>query len=138
MIDFFIGKYGELELGEENHIKTVTEDELRVQMAYCRIKSITHDWYIDNIGANLEKYLGYENTLSQAEEIKANILEAITFDEYIDKKDVFIVPKIIRHNISFVVFIKNIKTNSVSRIDVEIDIVGGVNITYDFDTQQDI
>ena len=57
--DFDIDETGELVINQEEHeINKITDDELRIQLAYTRIKSIAHGWFYDEVGADLEELVG--------------------------------------------------------------------------------
>ena len=59
VFDFSLTELGELEIDNDSHdLLSQTDNELRIQMAICRIKSVSNNWYIDNIGANLEELIG--------------------------------------------------------------------------------
>jgi len=93
--DFKLLPQGEIEVNQSNHeIETVTQNDLKVQLSYSRIKSITHDWFIDNIGANLEELIGQHCTQDIVEYGKQKILDVLTYDKLWLSHEVFIMATI--------------------------------------------
>lgn len=136
MFDFCISEYGELVYnGLSNDIKLSKLDDLIKQKAICRIKSVTKDWFnAPEIGADIEKFLGSPNNEATAEKIVESITYALTFDELIKRKDLFFIPKIDINKISIIVFIKRVTIDNPIIINVEIDIISGVNVKYDINS----
>ena len=131
-LDFKITDDGDLIICENEGLKKATKDEIIRQMAICRIKSISHDWFYDHIGANLEQHLGHHNTITESEIIAKSIEKELSKDNLIPTKDIFIVPKIDKNEILFRVFINKQFEKGVIEICVAIDIAGGVRIKNDF------
>lgn len=106
-------------------------DDMIEQQAICRIKSVTKDWYnAPEIGANIEKFLGYTNNLNTAQEMIDAITVALTYDDLVSEDDLFFIPRINMNSISILVFL-NKKFSTPALINVEIDLVDGVKIKYD-------
>ena len=89
--DFNITPEGELIVDNNTHdIAIAEQDSLRIQLAYNRIKSITHNWFVDEIGANLEELIGKPCTEDTAEYGKQKIIQELTIDELWNSEDIFI------------------------------------------------
>lgn len=131
MIDFSLDELGEFSLDEDNKLNEVSEDELRKQIAFCRIKSVTTDWFGDKVGADLEQFLGYPNTTNTLSKVLYSITESLTNDNFIKNEDIYIIPKATERAISFLVFINKIYDEGPLIINVTLDIVGGVRVKYD-------
>lgn len=132
MFDFGITKDGELIFDSEKmDALKIGQDDLIEQISIARIKSVTNDWFNSKIGANLEEFLGFECTETTADMVIDAIIYALTFDNFLEKGNLFFVPKINENSISVLVFIKKIYGEGPMIINVEIDIVGGVKIKYD-------
>lgn len=56
-MDFLITKDGELS-SDNKELNICKGEDAKVQAAYCICKSLSKDWFIDNLGANLEQILG--------------------------------------------------------------------------------
>ena len=126
--DFSISESGDLILNDKNDIMKSSYDNLRIQRLICAIKSISNDWYGDNIGANLEQYLG--ESLNQ--ELVGQIVDSIYFaaisTNIIRKEEVYVIPNVVNTNIELSIFLKKTNGNSSYLIKVNFDMVSGVNI----------
>lgn len=132
MFDFGITDNGELIFDNSTKdIKKNEDDTLIRQIAVCRIKSVTNDWFNTIIGANLEEFLGYTCSEDTASEIIRAIENSLLLDSFLSKQDLFFVPKIDANFISILVFINSKYGNNPYTINVKIDIVGGVKVQYD-------
>lgn len=130
--DFSISDNGELVYDNTNITLEETKyDQLRRQLAVCRIKSVTGNWFNESIGANIEYHLGMPNTLETADLIMKSIIEELTSDYLMSVEDLFIIPKVTKNAISLLVFINKLYDEGPLIINVEIDIVGGVKVFYD-------
>lgn len=130
--DFSISDNGELVYDNTNiTVEETDSDKLRRQIAVCRIKSVTGDWFNEKIGANIEFHLGMPNTLETAETIMQAITSELTEDYLVKTEDLFIIPKVTENGISLLVFINKLYGEGPVIINVEIDIVGGVKVYYD-------
>ena len=93
--DFDIDESGELVINQEEHeINKITDDELRIQLAYTRIKSIAHGWFYDKVGADLEELVGRSIKESTVEYGKEKIINTLTFDNLWDANDILVVSNI--------------------------------------------
>ena len=134
--DFGISEKGEL-IFESNssNILQKTNDELIKQIAINRIKSIKGDWFNTTVGTDIESFIGSENNGSTMKQIMTSIKNSLLDDGLIKEDELYMIPKI-KDDVSGVkVFIKNNYKSYPIIIDVEIDIVGGVRINYDTNTQ---
>lgn len=130
MFDFAINESGDIVFDTNKlDIHSVTDDALRTQNAMCRIKSVSHDWFIDHIGADLEAILGQPNTQVTTSAGVDKIIESLTFDNLYSYEDIYIETKIISTTkIKYVVYLRTIDQNTATVIDVTIDLVKGVNV----------
>lgn len=127
---------GEIIVDETDHdIHTLEGDDLRIQLAYNRIKSISHDWFIDEVGADLEELIGKACNEDTVEKGKQKILSVLTIDELWDDKDIAIFGYIKDNtHIIYQVYLRLYQQDSEDtysyEIDVELDLVKGVFIRY--------
>lgn len=123
MFDFKITDNGELETSNDTASMPKAVSDIRYrQLAICRIKSVTNNWFNeDELGANLERYLGEFNNQETVDEIISNIKTSLS--DIINPDNVFIVPKVEKDKLSLAVFIKGTVSNSPSIINVEIDLI---------------
>lgn len=132
MFDFGINDDGELLFdGPAKSILTSDKDGLIRQTSLCRIKSVVGDWFNTNIGANLEQFIGEVCNQETATDITSQIENALCYDGFIIKNELFFVPKIEENSISILVFINSMTGGKPSMINVQIDVVGGVKVQYD-------
>ena len=138
IFDFSLDETGELNVNATNHdIELKTEDDLRIQMAFTRIKSISNNWYIDHIGADLEELIGRSCDNYNANKGKQKILQSLTYDDLWSSDDVYIKSEILNNrNIKYYVYLRTYQTESedtiTTEIIIELDLVKGVNIRYGF------
>lgn len=132
MFDFGINDSGELIFnGLVKSIIECKDDGLIRQTSLCRIKSVVGDWFNTNIGANLEQFIGEIcNEETSADMVNA-IEGSLCNDGFIEKSELFFIPKIEDNSISVLVFINSRLGNKPSIINVTIDVVGGVKVQYD-------
>lgn len=128
--DFSITESGELILDEDNDIKKTSKDDLRIQRVICAIKSISSDWYNDNIGADLEQYIGEQISQELINSFVSSIYSAVIATNAVAKEDLFIVPNVYKTSIILSIFLKKINSNSSYNISVNFDMVKGVNISF--------
>lgn len=134
--DFDIDELGELVINQEEHeINKVTDDELRIQLAYTRIKSIAQGWFYDYVGADLEELVGRSIKNSTVEYGKEKIINVLTFDNLWNEDDILIISNI--QNSTHLIYSVYLKTytndefgeKSVELI-IELDLVKGVKIRF--------
>lgn len=128
-MDFIISTEGDLSLEGTNLLGT-DDDRFRVQLAMCKIASVTHDWFYDNVGCDLEELIGKplnDVTLSTGSDmIYAELFKTKLFDS----DDIKITSKKLDNvNIGYNVYIKNLNQKYYYHvIEVCIDIVKGIDI----------
>lgn len=138
MKDFYLTNDGDLELFQEvdlegkvsNSILDTDKDTLRNQIAMCRILSVTHDWFYDNVGADLEQIIGEAvttNTLTTGREL---ILDSLTKNDFISSDDIRIESIITSPNsIGYNVYIKQMyNQNFFIMFEVTLDLIKGVKV----------
>lgn len=140
--DFSITPEGELIVDNNTHdIAPSEQDALRIQLAYNRIKSVSHNWFVDEIGANLEELIGKPCTQDIAEYGKLKIIEELTIDDLWDSNDIFIKSEIKNNtNITYSIYLKIYQTETEDaysyEIVAELDLVKGVFIRYGWEPRR--
>ena len=140
--DFGFSPDGEIIVDAETHdIYKSQEDELKIQLSYNRIKSISKNWFIDEVGANLEEIIGKACNETTAEYGKLKIIDVLTFDGLWDDKDIFIKSEIKNNiNITYNIFLKLRQSDTEEvysyEIDAELDLVKGVHIRYGWEPRR--
>ena len=133
-MDFMIDNYGELciEVSDynKNSLLEARNDELRNQIAMCRIMSVTHDWFYDNIGANLEQILGEalnEQTINYGKEL---ITDSLMKNNFLTSDEIIIESLITDiDSIGYNVYIRQIELKGIyTVINVSLDLIKGVTI----------
>lgn len=127
---------GEIILDREDHdIYTIEGDELRIQLAYNRMKSISHDWFVDEVGADLEELIGKHCTKDIVEYGKQKIISVLTIDDLWSVDDIAIIGTINSNtNITYSVYLKIYQDKNEDpwsyEITAELDLVKGVFIRF--------
>lgn len=80
--DFALDSSGDLAIAQRN--------ELIVQVAQICLKTTNPDWFIGDIGADLEDLLGMENSRETAELGIAKIKEALMKTEFFEEEDIWV------------------------------------------------
>ena len=89
--DFGFSPDGEIIVDSETHdIYKSKDDELKIQLSYNRIKSISKNWFIDEVGADMEELIGRPCTEDMAEYGKQKIINVLLIDDLWNKDDIFI------------------------------------------------
>lgn len=134
--DFNISESGELIIDEVNHmINSVTDDELRIQLAYTRIKSIANNWFYDYVGADLEALVGRSIQVETIESGKSKISNVLTFDGLWNPEDILITANVKNStNLVYSVYLKTytndfLKEKS-TEIIINLDLIKGVKINF--------
>ena len=141
--DFGLSTGGELVLNQSTwDIQAKMDNDLRLQLAYDRIKSVSTNWFIDEIGANLESLIGKPCNETAAENGKTLIMQQLTFDSLWDPEEIFIKATIVDMiNITYNIYfkIKDASTEDTYSYELiaEIDMVKGVNIRYGWEPKYD-
>ena len=140
--DFAITTEGELIIDEENHdIVKSLDDDLRIQLAYNRIKSISKNWFVDEVGADMEELIGRPCTEDMAEYRKQKIINVLLIDDLWNKDDIFIKAEI-KDNVHIIysVYLKLFQSETEDTISyeitVELDLVKGVFIKFGWDPRR--
>ena len=140
--DFAITTEGELIIDEENHdIVKSLDDDLRIQLAYNRIKSISKNWFVDEVGAGMEELIGKPCTEDIAEYGKQKIINVLLIDDLWNKDDIFIKAEI-KDNVHIIysVYLKLFQSETEDTISyeiiVELDLVKGVFIKFGWDPRR--
>ena len=140
--DFAITTEGELIIDEENHdIVKSLDDDLRIQLAYNRIKSISKNWFVDEIGADMEELIGKTCTEDIAEYGKQKIINVLLIDDLWNKDDIFIKAEI-KDNVHIIysVYLKLFQSETEDTISyeitVELALVKGVSIKFGWDPRR--
>lgn len=140
--DFGFSPDGEIIVDSDTHdIYKSREDELKIQLSYNRIKSISKNWFIDEVGADLEEIIGKACNETTAEYGKLKIIDVLTFDGLWDDSDIFIKSEIKNNiNITYNIFLKLRQSDTEEvysyEIDAELDLVKGVHIRYGWEPRR--
>lgn len=127
---------GEIVVDENDHdIHTVEKDDLRIQLAYNRMKSISHDWFVDEVGADLEELIGKHCTKDIAEYGKEKIISVLIIDELWSVDDIAVIWQINNNvNITYSVYLRIYQGEDEDpwsyEIVAELDLVKGVFVRY--------
>lgn len=140
--DFGFSPDGEIIVDTDTHdIYKSQEDELKIQLSYNRIKSISKNWFIDEVGADLEEIIGKACNETTAEYGKLKIIDVLTFDGLWGDSDIFIKSEIKNNiNITYNIFLKLRQSDTEEvysyEIDAELDLVKGVHIRYGWEPRR--
>lgn len=140
--DFGFSPDGEIIADTDTHdIYKSQEDELKIQLSYNRIKSISKNWFVDEVGADLEEIIGKACNETTAEYGKLKIIDVLTFDGLWNDSDIFIKSEIKNNiNITYNIFLKLRQSDTEEvysyEIDAELDLVKGVHIRYGWEPRR--
>jgi hypothetical protein len=140
--DFGFTADGEIVVDSLTHdIKASQNDDLRIQLAYNRIKSISNDWFVDGVGADLEEIIGKPCTEDIAEYGKLKIVDVLVFDGLWDDNDIFIKSEIKNNtNITYSIYLKLYQSETEDtysyEITAELDLVKGVFIRFGWEPRR--
>ena len=140
--DFGFTIEGEIVVNAESHdISQTTNNDLRIQLAYNRIKSISHNWFVDEIGADLEEIIGKPCTEDIAEYGKSKIINVLTIDKLWNTDDIFIKTEIKNNtNITYSIYLKIYQSETEDtysyEIIAELDLVKGVFIRFGWEPRR--
>lgn len=140
--DFGFSPDGEIIVDSETHdIYKSKDDELKIQLSYNRIKSISKNWFVDEIGADMEELIGRPCTEDMAEYGKQKIINVLLIDDLWNKDDIFIKAEI-KDNVHIIysVYLKLFQSETEDTISyeiiVELDLVKGVFIKFGWDPRR--
>jgi hypothetical protein len=134
--DFQLDETGELVVDQDSHeVNAVAGDELRIQMAYDRIKSVSTGWFQDNIGANLEELVGKPINGNIVTTGKDKIIDSLTFDGLWSRKDIHVQSEVtdaltVNYSVYLRIFDSETKEESSKDITITLDLIKGVKIKY--------
>ena len=140
--DFGFSPDGEIIVDSETHdIYKSKDDELKIQLAYDRIKSISKNWFVDEVGADMEELIGRPCTEDMAEYGKQKIINVLLIDDLWNKDDIFIKAEIkdnvhIIYSVYLKLFQSEIEDTISYEITVELDLVKGVFIKFGWDPRR--
>lgn len=140
--DFGFTPDGEIIIDNESYdITKAIDNDLRIQLAYNRIKSISHNWFIDEIGADLEELVGKPCTESIAEYGKVKIINVLIVDSLWEENDIFIKSEIKNNtNIVYSIYLKIYQSETEDtysyEIIAELDLVKGVFIRFGWEPRR--
>lgn len=140
--DFGFTPEGEIIVDSNTHdIQTNKGNDLRIQLAYNRIKSISKTWFVDEIGADLEEIIGKPCTEEMAEYGKLKIIDVLTVDDLWTDNDIFIKTEIKNNtNITYSIFLKIYQSETEDtyshEITAELDLVKGVFIKFGWEPRR--
>lgn len=75
---------------KDNDLATIEGFEAAAQNVYCRLMSSDPEWYMEQIGANLEDLLGKPNTRETATEGEDMIKDVLTSDGLVSYEDLYV------------------------------------------------
>ena len=140
--DFGFSPDGEIIVDSETHdIYKSKDDELKIQLSYNRIKSISKNWFVDEIGADMEELISRPCTENIAEYGKQTIINVLLIDDLWNKDDIFIKAEI-KDNVHIIysVYLKLFQSETEDTISyeitVELDLVKGVFIKFGWDPRR--
>ena len=140
--DFGFSPNGEIIVDSETHdIYKSKDDELKIQLSYNRIKSISKNWFVDEVGADMEELIGRPCTEDMAEYGKQKIINVLLIDNLWNKDDIFIKAEI-KDNVHIIysVYLKLFQSETEDTISyeitVELDLVKGVFIKFGWDPRR--
>ena len=140
--DFGFSPDGEIIVDSETHdIYKSKDDELKIQLSYNRIKSISKNWFIDEVGADMEELIGRPCTEDMAEYGKQKIINVLLIDDLWNKDNIFIKAEI-KDNVHIIysVYLKLFQSETEDTISyeiiVELDLVKGVFIKFGWDPRR--
>ena len=140
--DFGFSPDGEIIVDSETHdIYKSKDDELKIQLSYDRIKSISKNWFVDEVGADMEELIGRPCTEDMAEYGKQKIINVLLIDNLWNKDDIFIKAEI-KDNVHIIysVYLKLFQSETEDTISyeiiVELDLVKGVFIKFGWDPRR--
>lgn len=127
--DLLLSEDGDLVLDETGDLAIASGAAYVAQQVWCRLKSVSSDWFYDHIGADLELFLGRPNTRETAEIISAKIEETLTYDGLLELYELFIKPvPLSRETISFFIFVK-VEDGEPVCYQVDVDLEGRVTVS---------
>jgi hypothetical protein len=140
--DFDFLPEGEIVVDNETHdIQSASGNELRIQMAINRLKSISNNWFVDEIGADLEELVGRPCTSEIANYGKLKIIQSLIEDGLWDEKEILVKAEIKENTIIiYTVYLKIYQAETEDTYSYEIvatlDLVKGVFINFGWEPRR--
>lgn len=134
--DFGLDENGELIIDTTTHeIHKAEDDDLRIQLAYTRLKSVSNGWFYDNTGANMEELVGKPVKNAITEMGVDKIKNALTFDGLWSADDIYIETTITDStHVIYSVYLRTETNDEFSEqaiaLTITLDLVKGVIINY--------
>ena len=134
--DFGFSPNGEIIVDPITHdIAKAMDDDLRIQLTLNRLKSVTHNWYVDNIGTDLEELIGKPCTTNTADYGKDKIIAALTSDGLWKSNEILVAGQIKDNtHIIYTIYLRLYQSETEDtysyEIETELDLVKGVFIRY--------
>lgn len=127
-MDFALTKEGDLCLSSSGSLEIVQHDDLKMQSAHCRMQSVKTDWYLDQIGANLESLIGLPSDSDTIELGKALMTSALTEHGLYSSDEIYIEVQSVRPvSLGYLVYLKTAERRA-RLLQVTIDALEGVTI----------
>lgn len=127
--DFSLTNDGDLYKTEED-IRICSGNEWRYQTAGATIKSISHNWYVDEIGSNLEELIGHPIDEILLEKGRKKILTSLLENGLFEEKDILIIYEMKTLNrADYSVYLRFFEPEEIVKsIGVQLDLVKGVEL----------
>lgn len=119
-------------------IRTVHDDEERLQLIQSRLRTDNPDWYLyDEVGASLSDFIGEENSPETASEIESRIIETLIRNDAftLEELEVNVVPTSINEILVDIILDSE---NRYLRYAFSLDFDIGINNTYILDRDGNI
>lgn len=127
-MDFALTKEGDLSQSHSGHLNIVKKDDLKLQNAHCRVQSVKSDWYMDNVGANLESLIGLPNETDTIELGKTLIRSSLTEHGLYRPDEIYIEVESVRVTVlQYLVYLKT-EDRRASLLRVTVDALEGVTV----------
>jgi hypothetical protein len=88
--DLLLTPDGDLLVGEEGDLLLTRGTGYVVQSIYNRLKSVSADWFYDQVGADLEDFLGQPNSSETGAAVEERIISALTGDGLLAPEDLLV------------------------------------------------
>lgn len=140
--DILINGNGEIIMSDDGTIKPVSGEDLRLQIAFNRVKSISNNWFIDKVGADLEALVGMKCDSETAELGKVKIINELTYDHLYEEDEIVIVASINDNvYINYDIYLKAYQgeteqTVITNKIQASLDLVRGVKVRYGWEPRR--
>lgn len=134
--DFKIDSTGEIIVDSNSYdIAKINDQDLKIQLAYTRIKSIDHGWFYDYVGANLEELVGRSIKNDTIELGKQKIIEILTFDDLWNGNDILVISNVKDStHLIYSVYLKTYTDDEFgeksTELIIDLDLIKGVKIKF--------